>query len=32
MPVEEAPAGDVVQMPQAKPGAPQTTRKKEADR
>ena len=32
MPVEEPPAGDVVQMPQAKPGAPQTTRKKEADR
>jgi DNA polymerase-3 subunit gamma/tau len=32
MPVEEPPAGDVVQMPQAKPGAPQATRKKEADR
>ncbi len=32
MPVEEPPAGDVVQMPQSKPGAPQTTRKKEADR
>ena len=29
MPVEEPPAGDVVQMPQSKPGAPQTTRKKE---
>ncbi len=32
MPVEEPPAGDVVQMPQSKPGAPQATRKKEADR
>ncbi|MBX9745878.1 MAG: DNA polymerase III subunit gamma/tau [Hyphomonadaceae bacterium] len=31
-PVEEAPSGDVVQMPQAKPGAPSPTRKKEADR
>jgi len=29
MPVEETPSGDVVQLPAAKPGAPQTSRKKE---
>jgi len=31
-PIEETQGADVVQMPQAKPGAPSPTRKKEADR